>query len=86
MTWVLIIGVTWLAVSVVAALLIAGSIRLADRRRSHPTTTEQGNFVVDLPVASASEQRREVRPARTPAVRNVAPVERPSSPRQTGTR
>ena len=85
MTWVLIIAVTWLVVSIVAALLIAGTISLADRRRTRPATSDQGNFAVDLPIAPAPVRLRATRARRRPVMRHGVAAEHPSEPWQTGT-
>lgn len=92
MTWVLIIAVAWLVISVVAALLIAGTIRLADQRREGSERRVGGNFTVDLHAVpdtassparleAAAEAHRPVPPARMPGV----PGHRPTSERATGT-
>jgi predicted membrane-bound mannosyltransferase len=95
MTWVLIIAVSWLVVSVVAAFMIAGTIHLADQRRKAAQQTSHDNFVVDLHAVAeatssgerAAESRRPVPPARQPVVRDcIPPSERVTRTRQTGTR
>jgi hypothetical protein len=86
MTWVLIIAVAWLAVSVVVAVLIAGGIRVADQRRKRVPQSAAGTLEVrPQPVA---EPRRAAPPAaRKPVVRDcIPPSERATRTRQTGTR
>ena len=96
MTWVLIIAGAWLAVSVVAALLIAGTIRMADQRHRRAATSAHGNFAVDLHVADGpkddaegspghasgrpAETRRNVPAARKPVVRDCIPPSERSTP------
>lgn len=99
MTWVLIIAAAWLVVSVVVALLIAGTIRLADQRRKAALQRSHDNFVVDLrsaadvpssadgPEQPAAKPHRSLPPVRTPVVGDcIPPSERATGTRQTGTR
>lgn len=87
MKWVLIIGVAWLAVSVVTALLIGAAIRLADQRRSRPREKEWDNVVVDEPPVPGLGPGRPSGAARLPAGKDGAPeAGRPASPAANGTR
>src|SRR5690348_11300310 len=100
MTWVLIIVVAWLAASVVAAMLIAGGIHLAEQRRHRAGRTARGNFVVDLQAAregesgtasshdpQPSDTTGSVPDARKPIARDFIPrSERAMWTRRTGTR
>jgi hypothetical protein len=51
MGWVLVIGSSWLLLSVLTALLIARSVRLADLKAEQATkeASTEPNFVVDVP-------------------------------------
>ncbi|WP_135136620.1 hypothetical protein [Blastococcus sp. CT_GayMR19] len=95
MSWVLVIGVTWVVLAAAAAVLIAGAVRVADRQASDTVvgdlSADQPNFVVDRPVVDrpSAEVTRTTDPPRelsvpTPrgdqATRTAAPHPRPSAP------
>ncbi len=86
MKWALIIAITWLAISVVAALLIARALRLADQRRPRPPRGARDNFVID-PDGPFRPAPGRPPAARKPAGRDGAPPAG-SSPgiRKNGTR
>ena len=49
MSWVLVIGVVWLVLAVLLALLIGRSVHLADLREGLAAGADEPNFVVDRP-------------------------------------
>ena len=95
MTWVLVIGVGWLLVAALLAVVIGRSVRLADAKAAAEVSADEPNFVVDpatsprgIPSASilpfpASAADANHPPARqirdTPTIPGI-PVARPPAP------
>jgi hypothetical protein len=95
MTWVLAIGVGWVLLAALAAVVIGRSVRLADAKASAESSADEPNFVVDpataprgipaatiipFPTPSADDGRPPARPVRdTPTIPGI-PVARPPAP------
>jgi hypothetical protein len=88
MGWVLVIGAAWVVLAAVAALLIAGAIRVADRNADAPPApaaeADQPNFAADRPpvaAAGTTDERHETRvltSRRREAARVPAPAPAPA--------
>jgi len=94
MTWVLVIGVGWLLLAALVAVVIGRSVRVADARAAEQVVDEP-NFVVDpatvpggvpvatvlpFPAPAADDTRPPARPVRdTPTIPGI-PAARPPAP------
>src|SRR5687768_2923672 len=94
MTWVLVIGVGWLLLAALLAVVIGRSVRLADAKAAAEASADEPNFVVDpataprgIPAAtilpfpgSPADEGKTPRPVRdTPTIPGI-PVARPPAP------
>ena len=95
MTWVLVIGVGWLLLAALVAVVIGRSVRLADAKAAAEAAADEPNFVVDpataprgipaatilpFPTASTEDSGSTPRPIRdTPTIPGI-PVARPPAP------
>ena len=95
MTWVLVIGVGWLLLAALVAVVIGRSVRLADAKAAAEGAADEPNFVVDpataprgfpaatvlpFPAAAADDGRPSQRPVRdVPTIPGI-PVARPPAP------
>ena len=95
MTWVLVIGVGWLLLAVLAAVVIGRSVRLADVKAAAEPSADEPNFVVDpatsprdhpsasilpFPASKADGKPPSSRPIRdTPTIPGI-PAARPPAP------
>jgi hypothetical protein len=95
MTWVLVIGVGWLLLAALVAVVIGRSVRPADAKAAAEASADEPNFVVDpatapmgfpaatvlpFPAVAAEEHRPPARPVRdTPTIPGI-PVARPPAP------
>jgi hypothetical protein len=96
MTWVLVIGVGWVLLAALVAVVIGRGVRLADRQAAGESSADEPNFVVDpataprgMPAATilpfpATSPEAEAKPVPRP-VRDTPtvpgiPVARPPAP------
>ena len=84
MGWVLVIGAAWVALAAVAAVLIAATVRFADRGGEDSAATPAGpdhpNVVPDVPPAHAAEPTYEGRANGVPTSPRPVAVEVPAPP------
>ena len=96
MTWVLVIGVGWVLLAALVAVVIGRSVRLADKKAAAESSADEPNFVVDpatapggIPAATVlpfptvspeAEAKPAPRPVRDTPTVPGIPVARPPAP------
>ena len=72
MTWVLVIGVGWLLLAALVAVVIGRSVRLADAKAAAEASADEPNFVVDPATAPMGFPAARVLPFPAPAAEEAA--------------
>ena len=80
MTWVLVIGVGWLLLAALVAVVIGRSVRLADAKAAAEASADEPNFVVDPATAPTRIPCRHGPPLPGPCGRGKPPAG-PTGPR-----
>jgi hypothetical protein len=85
MTWVLVIGATWLVLAALIAVLIGRSVRLADDRAAENAAADEPNFVIDPATAPRGFPAATVLPFPPPSAEDPQTQMQPPPVRDTPT-